>query len=102
MKSPNRQAPREPSITKSPKGAGDGYTLGPRAAMPVPVGAVWMTAKQVRARYGNKSHMWLERNIKNNPEFPKRYYQGRLQMFLVAEFDEYDRKLIAKGIGGES
>jgi hypothetical protein len=93
-----RQAPRKPSIAKAkpPKGNGAGYKLGTRAAKVVPVDAVWMSGKQVCARYGGRSHMWLFRNIKNNPDFPKPSYQGRMQIFSVAEFDAYDRKLISK------
>jgi hypothetical protein len=75
---------------------GKGYKLGPRATKPVPTGAVWMTAKQVCDRYGGHSQMWLWREIKDNPDFPKPRFQGRLRMFLITEFDSYDKKLTGK------
>jgi hypothetical protein len=87
---------RKLTKTLPPKGAGSGYRLGPRADKPVPADAIWMTSKQVCARYGGKSHMWLYRNIKGNPDFPKPSYQGRMQIFSVAEFDAYDRLLLSK------
>jgi predicted DNA-binding transcriptional regulator AlpA len=84
MKSSNtqkRQPPRKPP-TKAPppKGSGAGYKLGPRAAKPVSVDAVWITSNQVCQRYGGRSHMWLFRNIKNIPDFPKPTYFGRMQL----------------------
>jgi hypothetical protein len=88
-----------PTKTPPPKGSGAGYKLGPRAAKPIPVDAKWMTSNQLRARYGNRSHMWLYRNLRNNPEFPQPSFQGRLMMFSVKEFDEYDRKLLQKRSG---
>ena|SRR5258708_4879264 len=91
-----RQAPRKPTKTPPPKGRGGGYQLGKRAAKPVPADAVWMSSKQVCQRYGDKSHMWLFRNLKNNPDFPRPSYQGRMQIFSVAEFDAYDALLLSK------
>jgi len=32
---------------------------------------VWLTAAQVLMRYGNRSHMWLERILVNDPTFPR-------------------------------
>jgi predicted DNA-binding transcriptional regulator AlpA len=72
---------------------GKGYKLGPHAAKPIPAGAVWMTAKQVCDRYGGRSEMWLWREIKDNPNFPKPRFHGRLRIFSVVEFDNYDKKL---------
>jgi len=93
---------RKPSITKTlpPKGSGGGYQLGPHRDKPVPVGAKWISAKQVCDRYGGKSHMWLYRNVKYNPAFPKPKYQGRMQIYSVVEFDEYDKLLISKAGDG--
>lgn len=69
--------------------------LGPRKSVPIPPDAVWITAKQVCARYGGRSHMWLDRKLRNNPTFPRPAYDGRIRIFRVAEFDDYDRALIA-------
>jgi hypothetical protein len=69
--------------------------LGPRKPVPIPPDAVWITAKQVCARYGGRSHMWLDRKLRNNANFPRPAYDGRIRIFRVAEFDDYDRALIA-------
>jgi hypothetical protein len=97
--STKRRSPRKPTKTLPPKGSGGGYKLGPRKVQPVPVDAVWMTSTQLRARYGNRSHMWIVRNLKNNPDFPRPSYHGRMQIFSVKEFDEYDRLLLSKRSG---
>lgn len=98
MKSPKTTS-RKPTKTPPPKGRGGGYRLGPRKVQPVPVDAKWISSIQLRQRYGGKSHMWIVRNLKNNPEFPRPSYQGRMQIFSVAEFDEYDRLLLSKRSG---
>jgi hypothetical protein len=98
MKSP-KTTPRKPAKAPPPKGSGGGYKLGTRGVKPIPVDAKWMSSIQLRARYGGKSHMWIVRNLKNNPDFPKPSYQGRMQIFSVAEFDDYDRLLVLKRSG---
>jgi hypothetical protein len=99
MKSSTRKSP---TPTKAPpRRKGGGYKLGPRPAKPIPPDAIWLTSNQVCARYGARSHMWLWRKVRNDPAFPKPRYQGRMQIFLVAEFDEYDRSLISKNVGSE-
>jgi hypothetical protein len=84
-----------------PRRKGKGYRLGPREAKPIPAAARWITGVQVRARYGGRSNMWLWRKVHNDPNFPKPSYDGRLQIFQVADLDEYDRLLIANRVGGE-
>jgi hypothetical protein len=92
------KSPAQKKLTKTPppKGRGAGYTLGPRHVQPIPSDAKWMTALQLRARYGGKSHMWIVRKLKNDPDFPRPSYDGRMQIFNIAEFDEYDRLLLSK------
>jgi hypothetical protein len=90
---------RKPTKSLPPKGRGAGYQLGTRAIKPVPVDAVWMTSNQLCQRYGGRSHMWIVRNLKNDPSFPKPRYQGRMRLFSVKEFDEYDRLLVLKRSG---
>ena len=94
-----KSSKRKPTKTAPPKGAGAGYTLGPRKPKPVSANTIWLTSNQVRERYGNVSHMWLWRNVRNNPAFPKPTYFGRLMMFSVVELDAYDRLLISKRSG---
>jgi predicted DNA-binding transcriptional regulator AlpA len=80
---------------------GTSYKLGPHPPKTVPAGAIWMTSNQVCARYGGKSHMWLWRKIKRDPDFPKPVYFGRMMMFSIAEQDGYDRIMIAKRVGAD-
>jgi hypothetical protein len=70
--------------------------LGPRKPVPIPTDALWISARQVRARYGGRSHMWLVRKIQNDPNFPPPTYFGRLQFFKPASLDDYDRDCIDK------
>jgi hypothetical protein len=62
-----------------------------------PTGAVFITAPQVCARYGGRSHMWLVRKLEVDPDFPKPTYIGRLRFFRVNELEEYERRAAARG-----
>jgi hypothetical protein len=78
---------------------GKGYKNGPRENKPAPRDAIWLTAAQVRARYGGLSDMWLWTKNRNDASFPKPIYQGRLRLYSVQELDAYDRNLILKRSG---
>jgi hypothetical protein len=94
MKFPNTR--KSISKTAPPKGEGGGYKLGPHKPKPIAADAVWMTSVQLRARYGGKSHMWIVRKLKNDPDFPRPSHDGRMLIFNIKEFDAYDRLLLAK------
>jgi hypothetical protein len=47
-----------------------------------------------RDRYSGRSHMWLERQLKNNPDFPRPYVFGRLRMFKISELEAYEKKCV--------
>ena len=51
----------------------------------------YLTAAQLRQRYGNVSHMWLERRLKNDPAFPRALKLGRLRFFDEAELERWER-----------
>jgi hypothetical protein len=38
--------------------------------------------------------MWLERQIKENPKFPRPYRFGRLRFFKIAELEAYEKKCV--------
>ena len=42
-----------------------------------PGGAVFITTAQLRQRYGGMSHMWVERKLKSDPDFPAPSPSGR-------------------------
>jgi hypothetical protein len=77
--------------TTAPSGA-----LGPHKAVPIPVDAIWITAKQVCQRYGGRSQMWLWRKIQSDSKFPKPTYFGRLQFFRLETLEAYDLSVIAR------
>jgi hypothetical protein len=78
--------------TKEPGGKA-GTKLGLRQPKPIPVDAVWITSKQLRARYGNLSEMWLWRKLRDDADFPQPRYNGHLKLFSVAALDAYDKKM---------
>jgi hypothetical protein len=47
-----------------------------------------------RDRYG-VSHMWLERELKRNPDFPRPFKFGRIRFFKIAELEAYEKKCVA-------
>jgi hypothetical protein len=57
--------------------------------------AVYISAPQVCARYGGRSHMWLVRKLADDPKFPKPHYFGRLRFFKVHELEAYERTVAA-------
>jgi predicted DNA-binding transcriptional regulator AlpA len=70
-------------------------TKGRRKPPAVPDGAVFISAPQVCQRYGGRSHMWLERLLRNDPEFPRPKYFGRLRFFEIEELEAYERRRVA-------
>jgi predicted DNA-binding transcriptional regulator AlpA len=58
---------------------------------PPPSSAKFISAPQVLARYGGRSHMWLVRKLEDDPRFPKPVYFGRLRFFKLVELEEYER-----------
>jgi hypothetical protein len=65
--------------------------------VPVPADAVWISAKQLLARYGNRSAMWLVRKLKMDADFPRQVYFGRLMFFEIAKLEKYEREAVTRG-----
>jgi predicted DNA-binding transcriptional regulator AlpA len=56
----------------------------------------YISAAQVCERYGNRSHMWLERMIRDNPGFPKPIKLGKsMRFFLVEDLVRFERNCAA-------
>jgi predicted DNA-binding transcriptional regulator AlpA len=53
-----------------------------------PSGAVYLTAAQLRTRYGGVSHMWIERIMGRDPTFPHPTTFG--SMFRFWRLDEIE------------
>jgi hypothetical protein len=63
----------------------------PKLPPPIPQDAVYISFNQLRSRWGNPSHMFIERKIDADPKFPKPHYFGRLRFFKVSDVEEYER-----------
>jgi len=57
---------------------------------------VFIGTKQLLARYGGRSHMFVERLLKNDPTFPKPTFIGRLRFWKIADLEEWERQRAAK------
>ena len=57
----------------------------------------FLSANQVRHRYGGRSHMWIERRLAD-PEsgFPRPTKFGRLRFWKLAEIEAWERAQATK------
>ena len=51
----------------------------------------YLTAQQLRARYGGRSEMWLDRIMARDPTFPRHIYIGRLRFWALDEIEAYEQ-----------
>jgi hypothetical protein len=51
---------------------------------------------ELRERWNNCSHMFVERKIKNDPRFPKVYHIGRHRFFDEGELERYEQLCVAE------
>jgi predicted DNA-binding transcriptional regulator AlpA len=51
----------------------------------------WLSAAQVRQRYGGVSHMWIERRL-DDPTFPRFVKFGRLRFWDEAALERWERE----------
>jgi len=54
-------------------------------------GKKYITTKQLRERWGNCSHMTIERKLEKDETFPKPYFLTRVRMWDLADIEEYER-----------
>jgi hypothetical protein len=73
---------------------------GKHSPVPVPVDAVFISSRQLLARYGGRSQMWLYRKLQAEPEFPKPTYFGRLQFYRLDELERYEKQAVTRGAKG--
>jgi predicted DNA-binding transcriptional regulator AlpA len=62
-------------------------------------GPVYITTRQLRHRYGGVSHMWIERRLVDDPEFPKPVYLGARRFWALAAIEVWERTRAAKSRG---
>ena len=56
----------------------------------------YLTAAQLRARYGGVSHMWIERRLRYDPTFPRPVKLGGslIRMWDLAEIGAWERSCV--------
>jgi hypothetical protein len=74
-----------------PRATGPGYRTGPHEPVPVPPDAKFVSMKQLCARYGGRSPMWVERKLASDDRFPKPRKFGRLRFWDLQELENYER-----------
>jgi hypothetical protein len=53
---------------------------------------------QVRSRYGNVSHMWVERRLKDDPNFPRPLYIAKRRYWRLAELIAWERAVATRSV----
>lgn len=51
----------------------------------------YLNANQLRQRYGNVSHMWIERRLADDPTFPRFQKFGRLRFWDEKDLERWER-----------
>jgi hypothetical protein len=65
-----------------------------------PVTKQFITTAQLRKRWGDCSHMFVERRLMSDPTFPKPVkLGGRLRLWDLDEVDSYERRFITAAAG---
>jgi predicted DNA-binding transcriptional regulator AlpA len=57
----------------------------------ITAGKTWLSARQVRERYGGRSAMWIERRLKADPRFPRPTKFGRLRFWDRDAIEAWER-----------
>jgi predicted DNA-binding transcriptional regulator AlpA len=56
----------------------------------------WVSARQLRRRYGGRSHMWVQRRLQFDPDFPKPIKIGRLRFWDLDALEAYEQSRVAE------
>ena len=96
-RSKQKRTPRRQRRAGDDSGDGDdgGEQPPPLAPKPPSAARFYLTAKQLRARYGGRSHMWIERRLLSDPTFPRPAYFGRFRFWALDEIEAWERAAIA-------
>jgi predicted DNA-binding transcriptional regulator AlpA len=54
---------------------------------------IWLSARQVRERYGGRSAMWIERRLKADSRFPRPRKFGRLRFWDRDAIEAWERDM---------
>jgi predicted DNA-binding transcriptional regulator AlpA len=60
----------------------------------------FLTAAQLRERYGNVSHMWIERRLQRDPNFPRPIKLGgsSIRLWDVEAIEAYERAAVSRAL----
>ena len=71
----------------------------PRKYQKVDAEAVVISFPQLyRDRWNGRSHMFVERLLKNDPTFPRPFKIGRTRFWKLSEIEDYERQCIARRV----
>jgi predicted DNA-binding transcriptional regulator AlpA len=56
----------------------------------------YLTAPQLRERYGDRSETWLDRIMKSDAAFPRPIYIGRFRFWALDAIETYERSVAAR------
>jgi hypothetical protein len=59
---------------------------------------VYLQTAQLRARYGGVSHMWVERRLAGDPDFPKPTYISKRRFWRLADLVAWERVNAARSV----
>jgi predicted DNA-binding transcriptional regulator AlpA len=57
---------------------------------------LFVTAVQLRHRYGGRSEMWLSRILENDKSFPRPITIGRFRFWDLTQIEAFERQAAAK------
>jgi hypothetical protein len=68
----------------------------PRPPKPLPADAVFMSSAELRNRYGGRSHMWLNRRLANDLDFPRPEITDPQRFWRIATVEAYEKLCAAR------
>lgn len=57
---------------------------------------IYLKTRQVQQRYGNCSHMFIERRLQNDPTFRRPLYFGRMRFWKLSELERWEAAQAAR------
>jgi predicted DNA-binding transcriptional regulator AlpA len=51
---------------------------------------VYLKTAQVRQRYGDASHMWIERRLASDKTFPRPVFFGRMRYWKLSDLERWE------------
>ena len=83
--------PTTPSVVGPQSAGAQNVVLDPR-----PPPKQYLTATQLRARYGGVSHMWVVRRLRYDPTFPRpvKFGGSLIRLWALGEIEAWERACV--------